>query len=82
MVLVNCTTVPEVVIGLLFASASCARTVTAPPAGGVKLFGVTMYLLAGPAVKATMPLFVMALPLAVPVMEAEPDVTPVVNVVV
>src|SRR6185503_16287149 len=69
-------------MGLLLASASCARTVTALPAAGVKLFGVTMYLFAAPAVKATRPLLVMALPLAVPVMDAEPLTVPVVSVVV
>lgn len=47
-VLVHVTTAPLVATALPLASASCAETVTAAPATGDALFGVTTYFAAGP----------------------------------
>lgn len=55
-VLDHVTVWPDVPIGLLFASASCAVTVTAVPASGLELLDVTRYLAAAPAVVTTVPL--------------------------
>ena len=55
-VLDQVTVCPAVPIGLLFASANCADTVTAVPATGDELLGVTRYLAAAPAIVATFPL--------------------------
>ena len=55
-VLDHVTVWPLVLIALLFASANCAVIVTADPAVGLTLLGVTRYLAGAPGTVTTLPL--------------------------
>lgn len=80
LVLVNVTVTPDVVTGLLFASASCARMVTGVPTTGVELLDVTKYFVGASAANVTAAVLLIVTPpteaeiVAVPAVVAEVSV--------